>query len=67
MTYIDHGTDPEAFRAWLAEHRDDGIDTTLGAGYRGKDRGTGHEVYAAHLRTHVPCDVEPGMDPGLFA
>lgn len=37
------------------------------APYRGKSMGTGHEVYARHHHTHVPLEVERGMDPGLFS
>lgn len=59
-----------AFWADLAELRQEPavpVDPTLGAGYRCKDTGTGHEVYSTAHRTHVPFDVERGMDPGLFA
>jgi hypothetical protein len=60
---MDWGDDMEAFLAWRREHplRED-----LGRVARSADAGTGHEVYSERLRTHVPIDVEPGLDPGLF-
>lgn len=52
MTYIDHGTDPESFAAWLREHPgglSEGIDPTLGSGYRApKDAQPERYAYRVH-------------------